>query len=44
MKRVVIVKNIDKNTLKMIRDYIPGGNNERIYLVFGNPGIHNQHD
>ncbi|MDO8662373.1 MAG: hypothetical protein Q7K98_04040 [Candidatus Omnitrophota bacterium] len=43
MKRVVIAKNIDKNTLKMIRDHLPGGNDERIYLVFGNPDIHNLH-
>lgn len=39
MKKIVIVKNINKNTLKIIRDHITGGDNEKIYLVFGNLGI-----
>ena len=41
MKKIVIVKNISKNTLKMIREYIPTGNDEKIYLAFGNSGVHN---
>jgi len=43
MKRILIVKKIDTGTLKMIRDYAPGGNGEKFYLVFGNPGVYNLH-
>lgn len=43
MKRVVVVKKIDKNTLRLIREYIPTSNDEKMYLVFGNPGVGNLH-
>lgn len=35
MKKIVIVKNINRYTLKMIGRHIPDSDKEKIYLVFG---------
>jgi len=43
MKKVVMVRKIDKNTLRMIRKYISTGNNENVYLAFDNLGVYNLH-